>query len=86
MNLKMHGKNTSNVDVTNISMHGIWILYKNKEYFMPFEEFPWFRDATIAKIFNVEEVSPEHLYWPELDIDLTLDIIKEPENYPLKAK
>ncbi len=41
------GKNTSVVEVTNISKHGIWLLTREKELFIPYEEFPWFKDATI---------------------------------------
>ena len=35
--------------------------------------------------FNVE-VSPGHFYWPDLDIDLTEEIIEHPERFPLVAK
>ena len=86
MNSKVHGQNTSEVEVTNISMHGFWLLYEDKEYFMPFDSFPWFKDAPISKILNVQKISKEHFYWPELDIDLTLNIITNPEKYSLIAK
>jgi len=72
--------------VTNISSNGIWILTGDKELFMPYTDFPWFKDATVAKIIKVEEPQKGHFYWPELDIDLTIDIIEHPERYPLKAK
>lgn len=52
---------------------------------MPYDEFPWFRDGTIRQILNVEQPSPGHFYWPDLDIDLSLDIIKNPKNFPLKS-
>ena len=29
---------------------------------------------------------PGHLYWPELDVDLSVESIEHPERYPLKAK
>ena len=35
---------------------------------------------------NVEFQSEQHLYWPELDIDLEIDIILNPERYPLASK
>jgi hypothetical protein len=85
MSLKMPGKNISAVEVTNISGHGIWVLTEAKELFMSYEEFPWFKNATIAQITKVEELQKGHFYWPELDIDLTDDIIEHPEKYPLKA-
>jgi hypothetical protein len=86
MNLKTHGKNISTVEVTNISTHGIWLLTGDKELFMAYKEFPWFKDATVSKITNVEEQQKGHFYWPDLDVDLTVDIIEHPEKYPLKAK
>ena len=54
--------------------------------FMPYDEFPWFRDAPVAKIVNVEEPAPGHFYWPELDVDLTIEHIEHPERFPLKAR
>ncbi len=84
--LKINGKNISRVEITNISTHGIWLFREGKEYFLPYEEFPWFKDAKISQIFNVDEVSEGHLYWPDLDIDLHIEIIEHPENYPLRAR
>ena len=83
---RMRGKNTSTVEVTNISAHGVWLLTDDKELFMPYDEFPWFKNATIAQVTNVEEPQKGHFYWPDLDVDLTVDIIEHPERYPLKAK
>ena len=85
MNLLAHGKNTSAVEVTNVSAHGVWLLVHNKELFMPDEHFPWFEDQPIKKILNVEEQSPGHFYWPEIDVDLTEEIIEHPERFPLKV-
>jgi hypothetical protein len=78
------GKSAS-VEVTHISSHGIWILSGDRELFMPYEDFPWFKDAPIGKILHVEEPYSEHFYWPDLDIDLTIEIIEHPEKFPLKA-
>ncbi|MGD9971332.1 MAG: DUF2442 domain-containing protein [Sulfuricurvum sp.] len=72
-------------EITNISPNGVWILTEGKELFMSFEIFPWFKDASVAKIVNVETYGNGHLYWPDLDIDLTVDIIEHPENFPLIA-
>ncbi|MEN8180825.1 MAG: integron cassette protein, partial [Pseudomonadota bacterium] len=30
--------------------------------------------------------SPGHYYWPEIDVDLTKEIIEHPERFPLSAK
>jgi hypothetical protein len=86
MSSRTRGKNISTVEVTNISAHGIWLLTDDKELFMPYEDFPWFKNATIADVTNVEEPHKGHFYWPDLDVDLTVDIIEHPEKYPLKAK
>jgi len=83
MKSEMHGTNTSQVEITHISQHGIWLLCHNTEYFLPYEQFPWFQKATIEQIHKVELQSKEHLYWEELDIDLSLSIIEEPEKFSL---
>lgn len=86
MTSEPHGKHTSKPEVTHVSSHGVWMLARGKEFFMSFEDFPWFRDAPIGKVVHVEEPVPGHFHWPELDIDLTADIIENPGKYPLKAR
>lgn len=68
---------------TEISAFGIWILINDAEMFLSFDKFPWFADAPVKKILNVETPYPNHLYWPDLDVDLSTEIIMNPENYPL---
>lgn len=72
--------------VTNISNNGIWMLIDNEEMFLAFEHFPWFLDATLKNILHVEMLSENHLHWPELDIDIDVDSILHPENYPLVSQ
>ncbi|MBA1446714.1 MAG: DUF2442 domain-containing protein [Gammaproteobacteria bacterium] len=86
MSLLAHGNSTSAVEVTNISSHGVWLLAQNKELFMSYEDFPWFKDQAIKSIINVEEQSPGHFFWPDIDVDLTEEIIEHPEHFPLEAK
>ena len=86
MSLSAPGQNISEVEVTNISVHGVWLLVRDKELFMSYEDFPWFKDQPVKSILNVEEPSPGHFYWPDLDVDLTEQIIEHPERFPLKAK
>ncbi len=81
-----HGKNILSVEVTNISTHGIWLLTHDKELFMPFDDFPWFKDKAVKSIINVVEQAPGHFYWPDIDVDLTEEAIEFPERFPLKAK
>ncbi|HJQ35904.1 MAG TPA: DUF2442 domain-containing protein [Thermoanaerobaculia bacterium] len=80
------GVSTSEVEVTNISSHGFWLWLFGRKLFVPFSEFPWFVDASIAKITNVEWPSQDHIYWPDLDIDLSVRSIEHPEEFPLKFK
>ena len=86
MSSSAHGENTSEVEVTNISNHGVWLLSHDKELFMSYDDFPWFKDQVVKSICNVEEQSPGHFYWPDLDVDLTEEIIEHPERFPLKAR
>ncbi len=79
------GAATSEVEVTNISRHGFWLLLDDRELFLPFEEFPWFTRAPVSAILHVERPQPHHLYWPDLDVDLAVESIEHPERYPLKA-
>ncbi|GJL67133.1 MAG: hypothetical protein NPIRA05_21040 [Nitrospirales bacterium] len=57
----------------------------NKELFMSYDDFPWFKNQTVSAILNVEELSQGHFYWPHIDVDLTEEIIEHPERFPLKA-
>ena len=80
-----HGNNTLAVEITNISTHGVWLLAHNKELFMSYDDFPWFKDQAVKSIINVEEQSPNHFYWPDIDVDLTEKMIEHPDRFPLKA-
>lgn len=80
------GKRTSDVEVTNVSTHGFWLLIGGKERFVAFELFPWFRDAPIGHLLNVELPSVGHLYWPNLDVDLAVESIDNPSGFPLVSK
>jgi hypothetical protein len=73
------------IEVLNISSRGFWLWVDEREHFLDFEDFPWFRDATIAQITDVKRVNEDHFYWPALDIDLHLASIEHPEKFPLKA-
>lgn len=86
MKSAQRGRSTSDVEVTNVSCHGFWLLIGERERFMPFKEFPWFREATIAELTNVKLPSPHHLYWPDLDVDLAVDSLDHPERYPLVSQ
>lgn len=77
---------TSRAEVTNITPFGIWMLVLGAEKFLPFERFPWFWSASVEHICAVELPSDNHLYWPELDIDLAVESIDHPERFPLISR
>lgn len=79
----MPGENTSVAEVTHISKNGFWLLLDDEELLLPFSEFPWFRQATIEQLTTIEWPSADHLYWPMLDVDLSVESIRCPEKFPL---
>jgi hypothetical protein len=81
----MPGNTTSQAEVTNISRHGFWLLLDERELFLPFDEYPWFKRAPDEAILRLDRPQPDHLHWPDLDIDLSVNSIEHPERYPLKA-
>ena len=82
----LRGVRTSGVEVTKVSPHGFWVLLDERELFVRFETFPWFQDATVRQLTQVERPSPHHLYWPALDVDLAVDSLEHPERYPLVSR
>ncbi len=79
------GNSTSEIEVTNVSKQGFWLLLGDEELFVAFREFPWFENAPIGQLMNVELPQPHHLYWPELDVDLAVESIRNPSSFPLVA-
>lgn len=82
----MPGSVTSEAEVTNISRHGFWMLVGDEELLLSFEQFPWFKRASVEQIVNVERPTPDHLYWPDLDIDLSVTSIRKPTDFPLMSR
>ena len=74
--LRLHAK-PEQVDTIRVSEE------LNKEYFLPYTDSPWFRAARVEQILNVELLHGEHLHWPDLDVDLALDSLAQPEAFPL---
>ena len=86
MKSEKRGKATLVVEVTQIDEQGIWLLLHDTEMFLPFEKFPWFRNASVGAIQNVELLNEDHLHWPDLDVDLHVESIEFPERFPLVSK
>ncbi|MFQ6093924.1 MAG: DUF2442 domain-containing protein [bacterium] len=83
MKSKTLGENILEAEVTNISMHGFWLYVNKKEYFLSYDEFPWFKDAKVSEILDVQLLHNSHLYWQKLDVDLEVDSLENREEYPL---
>jgi hypothetical protein len=69
--------------VTNINALGMWVLIDDYEYFVPFADYPGFKNATIDQINRVDFHPPDQLHWPLLNIDIELHALDQPENFPL---
>lgn len=82
----MPGHATSAAEVTHVSRHGFWLLLGDEELLVPFAEFPWFRRATIEQLLDVAWPTSDHLYWPQLDVDLSVASIRDPAAFPLVAR
>ena len=80
------GTGISLSEVTNIEPLGFWILVDNREYFVPFAEYPVFKGAPVRQIFQMQRLSPTQLYWPDLDADIEIESLDQPEHYPLAFK
>ena len=80
------GLGTSGLEVTSISVHGIRLLVDGRELFLSYGNFPWFKDASVTGVLNVERPSPGHFHWPDLDVDLSIEAMEHPERFPLRAK
>ena len=79
----MPGALTSQAEVTHVSKHGLWLLLGDEELFLSFADFPWFKDATIGELCNIEHPTDNHVYWPALDVDLAVESIRNPSAFPL---
>jgi hypothetical protein len=50
-------------EVSHISQHGIWLSLGEREMFLSYQDFPWFKDASVSAVLNVQLPQPHHLYW-----------------------
>jgi len=90
MKSKKPGKHSfpkkSKPEILNISPLGMWLLIEEKEYYVDFKNYPWFLEANMTEISNVESGFGTGIYWPALDIDVSLEALEHPEKFPLIAK
>lgn len=86
MKSKESGVSTSGVELSNVSAQGLSLLVDGRKHYLAFDHFPWFRHATIGQLSVIERPSSDHLHWPELDVDLSLQSIERPEDFPLVSR
>lgn len=72
--------------VENITPFGIWLFVKGKEYFLNYKDYPFFREQVLSAIQDVQLLHGYHLYWPQLDVDLEIDNLENPQKYPLQYR
>jgi len=77
---------TSPTEIVQVTKFGLWLAVGDEELWLDYNHYPWFRNATIQSICDVQEPSPGHFFWPALDIDLDIDTLRHPEDFPLVAQ
>ena len=83
-NSTINGTNTS-VKVHAIVANGITVEVRGNTYFLPYSTNPWFENAKVTDVFNVEPVGKNGIRWDALDVDLAIESLMHPEKYPLIA-
>jgi hypothetical protein len=78
-------KKPSKIEVTNISKNGILVLVVDEELFLSYEDYPTFKSAKVEDVLDVKLLSSTHLYWENLDMDISTLAVKDPDRYPLRA-
>jgi hypothetical protein len=73
-------------EVTSITAIGLWVLASDREYFVPFADYPSFQQATVAQIIHIQQPAPDQFYWPDLDIDIETAALDEPDRFPLQFR
>ena len=81
----MPGTASSEAKIARPTDRGFWLLLGEDELFVSFAEFPWFKQATRERLTTVERPASDHLCWPLLDVDLSMESIRQPERFPLVA-
>ncbi|KPV40319.1 hypothetical protein AN478_07010 [Thiohalorhabdus denitrificans] len=77
----MHG-----AQVQRITEAGIELAVDSETFWLLYADYPWFAETSRAAIERVERHGPDHLHWPDLDVDLSVTGLREPWRFPLQAK
>lgn len=76
---------SAEVRILDATARGFWVDLGNEKLYAAYADFPWFAGATLAQIEEVQRLSSDHLYWPALDIDLSVASLRDPAAFPLIA-
>lgn len=82
----MGDRTSERAEVTEVTAAGFRLRIAGRERFLSFQDFPWFKEVPAGQIRNVQQVGADHLHWPELDIDLSVESIDNPRRFPLVWK
>jgi len=82
----MHGIATLGAEVTNVSTHCFWLLLGEEKFAVPFSDLPWSKKATIEQLADVKGRTEDHLHWPQLGTDLSIESIRKPGSFPLFSR
>lgn len=85
VNSSQNSYNTS-VNVLMINSQGILLNVMGNDYFVSYNRLPWMKDASIISVLNVQMAGVNAIEWPDLDVDLEINSLKHPEQYPLVMK
>ena len=85
VNSSQNSYNTS-VNVLMINSQGILLNVMGNDYFVSYNRLPWMKDASIRSVLNVKMAGVNAIEWPDLDVDLEINSLKHPEQYPLVMK
>jgi hypothetical protein len=80
--LKTNGKNIS-VKVIAITANGLLISIPEGDFFLSYGDYPWFRNARVDEVLDVEMESNNAIRCDNLDVDLEIESILHPEKYPV---
>ena len=70
------------VEVTRVSSRGIWLKAHNRKFFLSYYDFPWFKNKPMQAVLHVEESLPGEFYWPEININLSIETLLSPHRFP----
>lgn len=84
MSSEAPGKSTCPGEVTSIGRDGFWLISGDREFFVPYENYPIFRRATVEQIYAMQEIAPGQLHWEAIDVDIEVEALDHPERFPLR--